>query len=82
MTDKKKIKLKFKVGQYIRPVKGSDTAQVFEISEMGYHCDNAFVPFTAEENWELVEGNITEGQVEKLISQMKQIRKSLEYESK
>ena len=49
---------------------------------MGYHCDNAFVPFTAEENWELVEGNITEGQVEKLISQMKQIKKSLEYESK
>ena len=44
---------KFKVGQSIR--QGDVVAKIVEVSEEGYHCDNAFVPFTAQDSWELVE---------------------------
>ena len=42
---------KFKIGQHIK--QGDTIAEIKEISEDGYHCDIAFVPFTAEENWKL-----------------------------
>lgn len=42
---------KFKIGQRIK--QGDTIAEIKEISEDGYHCDIAFVPFTAEENWKL-----------------------------
>lgn len=47
---------KFKIGQFIR--QGDVVAKIVEVSEDGYHCDNAFVPFTAQDQWELVEESI------------------------
>lgn len=46
-----KLKPKFKIGQRIK--QGDTIAEIKEISKNGYHCDIAFVPFTAEDNWEL-----------------------------
>ena len=46
---------KFEVGQLIRQKITGFIAQIVEISEIGYHCDNAYVPFTAQDQWELVE---------------------------
>jgi len=43
---------KFKLGQSIR--QGDVVAKIVEVSEDGYHCDNAFVPFSAQDSWELV----------------------------
>ena len=45
---------KFKVGQTIRDKDGF-TTKVNEISEMGYHCTTAYIPFAAEDKWEIVE---------------------------
>jgi len=49
---------KFKVGQFI--CQYGVVAKIVEISEEGYHCDNAFVPFTAQDSWELVEEPVSE----------------------
>lgn len=46
-----KVEPKFKIGQRIK--QGNTIAEIKEISKDGYHCDIAFVPFTAEDNWEL-----------------------------
>ena len=48
---------KFKVGQVL---KHSFKATVMEIDDDGYHCDNAYIPFTAESMWELSEEHASE----------------------
>lgn len=40
---------KFKVGDKIKL--GEFTATVMEIDEDGYHCDNAYIPFSVQDYW-------------------------------
>ena len=43
---------KFKVGQYLK--QGDTIVKILEVSDDGYHCDNAFIPLSAQDQWELV----------------------------
>jgi hypothetical protein len=49
---------KFKVGQYLK--QGDTIVRILEVSDDGYHCDSAFIPFSAQNQWKLVEKPISE----------------------
>lgn len=47
------MKKQFKIGDKIK--QGEFIATVMEIDEDGYRCDNAYIPFSAQDNWSVIE---------------------------
>lgn len=62
---------KFKVGQYLK--QGDTIVRILEVSDNGYHCDSAFIPFSAQNQWELVKDPVSESlNTESMIESYKQ----------